>query len=205
MGRVKKKQKKQLFQAWFIIKDLRRAAHGWHLLYRHREREIKDVALHNCFLLNSKMFFGQPQKKKNVDRNIQEDTGGSSGRLIFADVSCVSGRGLRFKADLLLFDPSDSAEWDSVRSASLGFSGSRGTGQERFLEIAQGPCEIRVLFLVLRRPCTVSTVSSVGGSAKREVVDANKRAGCAEFWQLIVRSCSSGVETPQNFDSTCSV
>lgn len=23
---------------------------------RHREREIKDVALHNCFLLNSKMF-----------------------------------------------------------------------------------------------------------------------------------------------------
>lgn len=49
---------------------------------------------------------GGQQRKGDVDRNIQEDTGGSSGRLIFADVSCINGRGLRFKADLLLFDPS---------------------------------------------------------------------------------------------------
>lgn len=79
---------------------------------------------------------GTTQKKKKVDRNIQEDTGGSSGRLIFADVSSVNGRGLRFKADLLLFDPSPRLTRQSGKvftqhpsaSAAAGGRGGRGFG-----------------------------------------------------------------------------
>lgn len=72
---------------------------------------------------------GGQQRKGDVDRNIQEDTGGSSGRLIFADVSCINGRGLRFKADLLLFDPSPRLTRQSGIVCTQHPSALAGTGR----------------------------------------------------------------------------